>query len=75
MDYDSLYCTFLCSSSPEECYLIRLLENHVGKFLHSRAEKGLGQSWKMPMGHNFSTGEFFRCDFETTDTQSRKIML
>lgn len=44
MDYDSLRFTFLCSASLEECYLTRLLENHVGKFVHSHAEKGLGES-------------------------------
>lgn len=40
-DYDSLGCTFLCSASLEE-YLTRLLDNHVGKFVPSHAEKGLG---------------------------------
>lgn len=42
MDYDSLGCPFLCSASLEESDLTRLLENHVGKFVRSHAEKGLG---------------------------------
>lgn len=44
MYYDSLGCTFLCSTSLEECYFTRLLENHVGKFVRPHAEKGLGES-------------------------------
>lgn len=66
MDCDSLACTVLCCSSLEE-YLTRLLKNHVAKFTRLLAEKGLGQSWKMPLGHNFPTGEFFLCAFEIPD--------
>lgn len=49
---------FSALSSLEE-YLTRLLKNHVAKFTRLLAEKGLGQSWKMPLAQNIPTGEFF----------------
>lgn len=60
MDCDTQACTVLCCSSLEN-YLTRLLKNHVAKFTRLLAEKGLGQSWKMPLGHCLPTGEFFLC--------------
>lgn len=53
MDYDSLGCTFLCSAPLGERYLTRLLENHVGKFVHSHAGERTWRELKNAHGSSF----------------------